>query len=108
MHNLVCTGWWEQAGLGQQPMHALRMTFAETAISGQGHDLVGAFTISGTLIHGCVTLKKQYLKAHTVNYSGTFDGEGTLQGMWSIHGIGGRWLIRVVAVDATSLDIQDL
>lgn len=108
MQSVECTGWWEQAGFGRQLMHALRLTFDDAVIKGQGRDLVGPFTISGTLVGGRVFLEKQYFQAHAVNYSGTFDGEGTLQGMWSIHGMGGRWLIKVMAVDASSLNIQDL
>ncbi|MEZ6132213.1 MAG: hypothetical protein R3C59_26430 [Planctomycetaceae bacterium] len=94
-----CEGWWEQAGYGRQPMHGLRLRFDDRLIVGEGFDIIGPFTLEGFIRQGVVNLQKHYKDAHSVDYPGTFDGEGTLQGHWSIHGFGGRWLIKVVALE---------
>ena len=78
-------------------MEGLQLRFAEDGrILGAGADVVGRFVVDGTVDKGSVLLKKQYVDAHQVDYVGSYDGEGTLQGVWSIFGVGGRWLIRVV------------
>jgi hypothetical protein len=108
MQTVQCTGWWEQNGLGRQPMETLRLRFEEHQIVGAGTDVVGEFTLHGLVKESDVTIQKQYIDAHTVDYHGTFDGEGTLQGVWSIFGVGGRWLIKVVGLEHGSAEIQDL
>ncbi len=104
---VTCTGWWEQPGLGRQPMNALQLRFNNGRIFGSGVDVVGDFLVEGTVDAGTVAFTKQYVDAHDVQYTGTFDGEGTLQGVWSIFGVGGRWLIRVIG-DRRSDQIVDL
>jgi len=108
MSTVRCEGWWEQTGYGRQPMHSLRLRFDNHLIVGEGFDTIGPFTLQGVLRQGVVNLQKYYEDAHSVDYPGTFDGEGTLQGMWSIHGFGGRWLIKVVATETSTTEIQDL
>lgn len=108
MQEVQCAGWWEQSGLGRQPMQALRMRFEENLIVGAGSDVVGDFTLQGRVKESKVTIQKLYTDAHSVAYHGTFDGEGTLQGVWDIFGVGGRWLIKVVGLESGSTDIQDL
>ena len=103
----TCTGWWEQSGLGRQTMTDLQLRFEGGRILGAGSDIIGAFSISGELHEGSVSLHKQYVNAHAVIYTGTFDGEGTLTGVWSIFGVGGRWLIRVLS-DQRDTEIVDL
>ena len=88
-------------------MNDLQLQFREDRIVGAGVDVVGEFAFDGTVSNGDVILKKQYVDAHEVIYTGTFDGEGTLQGLWSISGVGGRWLIRIVQ-NQTHTDIVDL
>ena len=108
MQMVKCAGWWEQDGLGRQPMEPLKLRFEKNRITGAGADVIGAFTLEGELRDSKVTIVKQYVDAHVVDYPGTFDGEGTLQGLWSIYGVGGRWHIKVVAAEAESAEIQDL
>lgn len=91
-----CEGWWEQSGLGRQEMHDLLLGFSGGDVSGSGHDIIGPFTIAGQIDGDKALLVKQYIGMHRVEYPGQFDGEGTFQGLWHIHGFGGKWMIRVV------------
>ncbi|MFN4258876.1 MAG: hypothetical protein ACK4RK_06230 [Gemmataceae bacterium] len=78
-------GYWEQPGWGRQAMHDLILRFADGCISGSGHDCIGLFTFEGRYDpQGGVTLRKQYLGRHQVLYVGSYDGEGTIFGHWSI------------------------
>ncbi len=78
-------GYWEQTFWGRQPMHDLVLHFGGGRVEGRGTDIIGRFTFSGTYdTHGNVTLVKQYLGRHSVLYRGTYDGEGTIFGHWSI------------------------
>ena len=104
---VTCQGWWEQSGFGRQPMNGLMLAFRGDQLAGQGSDIIGDFEITGTLREGNVSISKNYVGAHSVDYFGTYDGEGTLQGAWSIFGVGGRWLIRVVRGNE-SAEIVDL
>jgi hypothetical protein len=79
------TGFWEQLGWGRQPMHDLELHFGAGVIEGRGRDCIGAFTFHGTYdVDGSVTMTKQYLGRHSVLYQGSYDGEGTVFGRWSI------------------------
>lgn len=76
-------GWWEQRGLGRQPMHNLVLNVApDGTVSGGGDDCIGPFTFSGNLAPD-VRLVKQYLGQHAVLYLGTNSGEGIF-GTWRI------------------------
>jgi hypothetical protein len=78
-------GYWEQPCYGRQPMHDFTLRFCGCEISGQGRDLVGAFTIHGACDErGTVKFVKQYTGKHSVRYDGVHDGEGTIFGQWSI------------------------
>ena len=78
-------GYWEQLFFGRQPMHDLTLYFAAGRIDGAGRDMIGRFTFSGSYDNeGHVTLTKQYVGRHSVLYHGTYDGEGTIFGRWSI------------------------
>jgi hypothetical protein len=66
-------------------------------IRGSGADIIGLFTLIGTIEEGKVAIVKQYLGQHSVDYLGTYDGEGTMHGMWRIGFFGGKWMIKVVA-----------
>jgi hypothetical protein len=78
-------GYWEQPVFGRQPMNDLVLRFADGVVEGEGRDIVGRFTFHGAYDdRGNVTLVKQYLGRHRVLYQGTYDGEGTLYGRWSI------------------------
>jgi hypothetical protein len=57
------------------------------ALSGSGSDSQGDYDWSGTLAGGEFTLVKQYLGAHAIAHSGTYDrATGTVKGTWSIKG----------------------
>ncbi len=60
--------------------------FANGNVTGEGKDVVGQFTFSGTYDEatGRVRLVKQYVGKHQVLYVGQPDGEGSIQGNWSI------------------------
>src|SRR4051794_14865369 len=66
-------------------MHDLVLHFEGGRIEGRGAGVVGRFTFAGTYDErGNVTLTKQYVGKHAVLYRGTYDGEGTIFGRWSI------------------------
>jgi hypothetical protein len=78
-------GYWEQIGWGRQPMADLYLRFDSGQIDGDGVDVVGRFTLTGTYDgSGAVTLVKQYIGRHQVLYQGAYDGEGSILGRWSI------------------------
>jgi hypothetical protein len=78
-------GYWEQQGWGRQSMDPLILHFHDGAISGEGRDVIGAFSFHGSYDdRGNVTLTKQYVGRHSVLYQGSYDGEGTIFGRWSI------------------------
>ena len=96
MTQTACTGWWFQQGYGRQPMEDLVLQFDGGLITGSGTDIIGAFTFAGEMESGEVNLLKQYIGQHSVDYIGTFDGEGTMQGDWFIGSFTGEWLIKIV------------
>ena len=67
-------------------MSPLTLRFADGEVTGEGRDDVGRFTFSGAydLQTGRVLMVKQYLGKHAVRYVGEPDGEGSIQGTWSI------------------------
>jgi len=92
---IECDGWWQQPGLGRQAMLELRLGFDVGTVSGSGHDIIGIFTFRGTVSEdGRIAMVKQYLGQHSVDYVGSYDGEGTLFGQWRIGAWGDRWLIK--------------
>lgn len=93
-----CEGWWEQGGFGRQAMLQLQLQIDGNLISGTGTDIVGPFTLSGVRVDEKVTIKKQYIARHSVEYHGTYDGEGTMSGLWRIGFWGGKWLIKIVSL----------
>lgn len=93
-------GYWEQAGYGRQPMRlTLRLDGGE--IDGEGDDMVGRFTFRGRYdTQGRVSMIKQYIGKHQVLYEGTYDGEGTISGRWSIMSYWwGLFALRLEAAD---------
>jgi hypothetical protein len=104
-----CDGWWEQAGHGRQLMEQLRIEFDGGTIRGSGPDIIGLFPLIGTIEEGKVAIVKQYLGQHSVDYLGTFDGEGTMHGMWRIESFAGEWMIKVVghAVETDEAEIPE-
>jgi hypothetical protein len=96
-----CEGWWEQTPYGRQSMEQLRLSFHEGSIRGSGTDIVGPFTFSGTLAdHGGVAMRKQYVGLHSVDYLGTYDGEGVMSGQWQLYDLRGPWLIKIRLAEA--------
>lgn len=89
-----CEGWWEQFEYGRQPMSGLQITFEGGNLRGMGNDIVGPFTLTGTIgAGGVVLIQKHYLDKHSVKYVGSYDGEGLMQGNWRILDQTGRWSI---------------
>ncbi len=81
----VWRGYWEQTFFGRQPMGPLVLRFRDGVIEGEGRDVIGLFTFEGTYDDlGAIRMVKQYLGRHQVHYQGTYDGEGTIFGQWSI------------------------
>jgi hypothetical protein len=79
------TGYWEQRGMGRQPMEDLSLQLAGGLIRGGGRDIIGLFTFHGRMEQdGRVLMTKQYIGRHAVFYEGQYDGEGTIFGQWSI------------------------
>src|SRR5262249_28824330 len=75
----------EAVGWGRRPMYNLTLRFEDGAIEGEGEDCIGAFTFHGFHdTQGHVSMVKQYLGKHRVEYVGTYDGEGTIFGTWFI------------------------
>lgn len=107
MHRFRCTGWWEQPGLGRQPMDQLVLEYADGALSGSGTDIVGEFVLSGRMTGPTVFLLKQYIDRHKIEYHGTWDGEGIYSGKWSYYGaVGGDWLIAVKSLHSQGFGSQ--
>lgn len=108
---IECAGWWEQFGMGRQPMTDLVMEFHGRAITGAGCDVIEKFTLSGNIRQdGSVELMKQYNHRHSVLYVGVYDGEGTFNGRWDIGGYQGEWSIRLLKPrhSSTEEDIQEI
>lgn len=98
-----CEGWWEQGWFGRQPMERLAMSFGGRRIRGSGGDIVGPFTFDGLIDpSGGVAMIKRYVGAHSVDYLGTYDGEGTMSGEWRLGSLCGRWMITIRRVQAAA------
>lgn len=98
--HVLCEGWWEQAWFGRQAMDNLRLVFGEGTIAGSGRDIVGPFTLSGSIsTTGVVTILKQYIGLHNVDYIGNYDGEGTFLGRWHVDRLQGPWMIKIRRLD---------
>lgn len=100
-------GWWEQNGLGRQPMDQLQIDFANGHLSGSGADIVGLFSLKGIVAaDGKVLIHKKYFGKHSVDYVGQYDGEGTFYGTWKIELFGGHWSIKLLK--STASDIMEI
>lgn len=106
---IECVGWWQQRGLGRQPMLDLILDFQGPTFNGHGRDVVANFTMSGSVRQdGSVEILKRYRHRHSVLYVGHYDGEGTLNGRWDIEGHQGEWSIRLLKSSGSQKDdIQD-
>jgi len=94
-----CEGWWEQSGLGRQPMSNLIVEFDNGQLEGSGDDIVGRFTLTGQVQGDTIVMRKQYCGQHAIDYHGTSVGEGLYHGdwIWSGH-VGGKWAVYVRSV----------
>lgn len=79
-------GFWHQEQYGRQSMTAFTLRFLDGEVTGEGRDIIGRFTFAGgyDIRTGEVVLLKQYVGKHRVTYRGRPDGEGCIQGTWSI------------------------
>ena len=90
-------GFWVQRLWGRQAMTPFFLRFADGKVSGEGRDMVGRFTFSGSYDEttGAVRMVKQYIGKHQVLYVGQPDGEGSIQGTWFIGNLdSGSFLLR--------------
>lgn len=79
-------GWWEQQTFGRQEMTGLVLDIDPSgAVSGSGTDCIGAFHFRGRF-GPRVTLVKQYVGRHALEYDGENTGEG-VYGMWRTPGM---------------------
>ena len=108
-------GFWVQEGWGRQPMTPFTLRFADGTVTGDGKDVIGRFTFAGAYdaTTGALRMVKQYLGRHRVLYVGRPDGEGSIQGTWSIGpGWTGPFLLRPVVAKPTGEEpiqsIEDL
>jgi hypothetical protein len=63
----------------------LVLRMGDGRIDGEGDDCIGPFTFGGHYDEqGHVVMVKQYIGRHQVRYEGSYDGEGTIFGRWSI------------------------
>ncbi len=78
---------------GKHSMELL-LTFRAGAMTGEGRDRVGEFSVGGTyhLDNGCANFRKTYRGKHTVNYSGFNEGKG-IWGTWELEGAKGGFHI---------------
>ncbi len=71
----------------------LHLVFQDGKMTGDGHDLVGAFTATGRydVVTGACRWHKRYLGRHDVYYRGFNEGKG-IWGVWELtdHGITAR------------------
>src|SRR5690242_12032352 len=106
----VWRGHWDQQGWGRQPMGPLVLRFENGRIEGEGRDMVGPFTFAGEYDdRGAIRMVKQYLGRHQVLYQGTYDGEGTIFGQWSIPPFwSGSFALSPVTGNRTNETIEDL
>ncbi len=90
-------GFWVRPGGSRGSMSPLILRFAAGTVSGDGLDWVGPFSFRGEYDQatGEVRMIKQYLGKHQVLYVGRPDGEGSIQGTWSIGTVdSGPFLLR--------------
>jgi hypothetical protein len=86
-------------------MRDLRLRFEAGGVIGSGHDIVGLFTVRGTIAaDGSVIMVKNYLGMHTVRYVGHYDGEGLMWGQWWIGSLHNRWLIKITRSNSQVAD----
>ena len=106
----VWRGHWDQQYWGRQPMGPLVLRFEDGRIEGEGRDMIGLFTFAGEYDdRGTIRMVKQYIGRHQVLYQGTYDGEGTIFGQWSIPPLSsGSFALSPVTGNRTNEIIEDL
>jgi hypothetical protein len=83
-------GFWKQDSWGRQEMEQFELAFSNDGfITGKGTDVIGIFVFRGHFdtTTGDLTMTKQYLGKHQVDYRGRPDGEGRIVGSWDIGGV---------------------
>ena len=92
MRTTRCRGWWEQGGVGRQPMDPLALVIDGARVSGSGADVVGPFSFTGVIgPGGRVGMLKRYTWRHWVWYGGHYDGVRRLWGRWRLVAETGLW-----------------
>jgi len=73
-----------------------RLKFKGGRVKGKGADAIGNFVWSGTYDSNAktVTMVKQYIGKHSVQYVGTKTGEKKFEGTWSVGSSNGAFLLQ--------------
>ncbi|MEL7532512.1 MAG: hypothetical protein AAFN10_14440 [Bacteroidota bacterium] len=101
MSSSRCTGWWEQASMGRHKMEGLTLLIDGDKISGGGYDIIGMFTLEGTISpDNDVNMIKHYLDSHRLLYKGEYDGSSLMHGIWLVGFDSGPWEIRFRTTNA--------
>lgn len=98
------TGYFAQGGTDYDMN--LDMYVGQYSVGGSGSDDVGQFWVSGTRNGDNVSFAKQYVGAHTVQYTGTLSGK-SMSGNWEIPGnCDGTWRMSFLNTKNVSWDGQ--
>jgi hypothetical protein len=87
-------GFYTYSGFANQYLMDLLLEFKQGIISGEGHDGIGGFVISGAYsmeTREC-SWKKMYVGRHTVDYQG-FGEDKRIWGTWTLPGAKGGFKI---------------
>ena len=95
-HGVEWTGHFEQFG-AKTDMKFQDMTITgEGQIHGGGKDDIGTFNLKGHINGtGAIEFVKAYVGAHSVNYKGHLDENGTIKGTWDLTGMTGGFEIQM-------------
>jgi hypothetical protein len=86
-------------------MDALWVEFSGDRLMGGGQDIVGVFTLLGTMqSNGSVRIVKRYHGKHEVVYFGQYDGEGLFYGSWTINMLTGNWSIKLLSGNSDQME----
>lgn len=101
-------GFYTYSGFANQFLMDLILEFKQGVISGEGHDGVGGFVISGvysTETREC-SWKKMYVGRHTVDYHGFGEGK-SIWGTWTLSGAKGGFKIWPLSEGASLMTSED-
>jgi len=81
--------------MGRHEMEGLTVLIDGDTIIGGGYDIIGMFTLEGTLAsNNDVSIIKHYFDRHSILYKGEYDGANLMHGIWLLDFDSGAWEIR--------------